>query len=185
MKTFDFEKIRLLDVKDHIKKKGQFNYLSWSYALDILLQQDPTATWEFLDAIYFNETVMVQTRLTAFGKTVPMQLPVMDMRNQAIKNPDSNAINKGYMRCLTKNIACFGIGLHIYEGDDLPMESVDVPDVDQAVINIQQAKTAEELLAIFTPAYLTFKKHKPSLDKINEAKNQRKKELENASTTTN
>ena len=35
-------------------------------------------------------------------------------------------INKTIMRCLTKNLAMFGLGLYIYAGEDLP-ESEDAP----------------------------------------------------------
>jgi len=31
-------------------------------------------------------------------------------------------INKTIMRCLTKNLAMFGLGLYIYAGEDLPEE---------------------------------------------------------------
>ena len=31
-------------------------------------------------------------------------------------------INKAIMRCLTKNISMFGLGLYIYAGEDLPEE---------------------------------------------------------------
>ena len=31
-------------------------------------------------------------------------------------------INKTIMRCLTKNISMFGLGLYIYAGEDLPEE---------------------------------------------------------------
>jgi hypothetical protein len=44
----------------------------------------------------------------------------MDNRNQAIKNPDSFQVNKNMMRCLVKAIACHGLGLYIYAGEDLP-----------------------------------------------------------------
>jgi hypothetical protein len=31
-------------------------------------------------------------------------------------------INKTIMRCLTKNLAMFGLGIYIYAGEDLPLE---------------------------------------------------------------
>ena len=31
-------------------------------------------------------------------------------------------VNKTIMRCLTKNLAMFGLGLYIYAGEDLPAE---------------------------------------------------------------
>ena len=31
-----FAELRKIDVSEHIEKKGQFNYLSWAWAVDIL-----------------------------------------------------------------------------------------------------------------------------------------------------
>jgi hypothetical protein len=122
-----FIELRKLNVSDHIEKKNGLSYLSWSWAVDTLLQQDPNATWEFPEPKYYGETVMVYCDVTAFGKTMKMHLPVMDFRNQAVKNPSSVDINKAMMRCLAKCIACFGIGLYIYSGDDLPDDSTPGP----------------------------------------------------------
>lgn len=36
-------------------------------------------------------------------------------------------INRTVMRCLTKNLAMFGLGLYIYAGEDLPEERFDAP----------------------------------------------------------
>jgi len=44
----------------------------------------------------------------------------MDHRNKAILEPNMFDINKTVMRCLTKNLAMFGLGLYIYAGEDLP-----------------------------------------------------------------
>ncbi|MGB3465494.1 MAG: DUF1071 domain-containing protein, partial [Cyclobacteriaceae bacterium] len=49
-----------------------------------------------------------------------MWLPVLDFRNKAMTNPTMFDVNKSVMRCLTKNLAMFGLGLYIYAGEDLP-----------------------------------------------------------------
>lgn len=51
-----------------------------------------------------------------------MWLPVMDASNKAKKaaSIDAMDINKTTMRCLTKNLAMFGVGLYVYAGEDLP-----------------------------------------------------------------
>jgi len=89
---------------------------------------------------------MVMTTVTIEGLTHEMWLPVMDGANKAMKpapyaykvkeydrgRPTGNYIdkyvepatmfdvNKTIMRCLTKNLAMFGLGLYIYAGEDLP-----------------------------------------------------------------
>lgn len=127
----NYAELRAINVGEHIEKKNGLSYLSWSWAVDTLLQHDPMATWEFPDPDEFGETMMVYCNVTAFGKTLRMHLPVMDHRNQAIKNPSSVDINKAMMRCLAKCIACFGIGLYIYSGEDLPEDSSKPNPLDQ------------------------------------------------------
>lgn len=139
MKTFN--ELRLINVNEHTEKKGQLTYLSWTYAVDTLLQNDPSATWNFLPPMIYNDTIMVRVEVTAFGKTMQMQLPVMDNRNQAIKSPDARKVSDAQMRCLAKCIATFGIGLYIFAGEDLPMEEVG-----------QASKEHDELLQKFRDA---------------------------------
>lgn len=120
MKTYS--ELRKINVNEHTEKKGNLTYLSWAWAVDQLLENDPTATWVFGTPVVYNETMMVSCKVYAFGKTMEMQLPVMDNRNNAVKNPDSRKISDAQMRCLTKCIACFGIGLYIYAGEDIPSD---------------------------------------------------------------
>lgn len=117
-----FNELRKINVNDLLEKKGNLSYLSWAHAVDLLLQNDPTATWDFSEPQTFGQTVMVSCSVTAFGKTMKMHLPVMDNRNNAISNPDARKISDAMMRCLAKCIACFGIGLYIYAGEDVPTE---------------------------------------------------------------
>ena len=112
--------LRKIDVSEHIEKKNNLSYLSWAWAVDTLLQQDPNATWEYKEPKNFGETLMVFCSVTAFGKTMTSQLPVMDYRNKAIPNPDAFSVNTAMQRCLAKAIALHGIGLYIYSGEDLP-----------------------------------------------------------------
>ena len=79
-----FLELRKIDVSKFIEKKGQFNYLSWAHAVDILLQQDQTATWTYAEPMMFSDTMMVFCSVTAFGKTMTAQLPVLDFKNQAM-----------------------------------------------------------------------------------------------------
>lgn len=117
-----YEELRKIDVSKHIEKKNNLSYLSWAWAVDVLLQQDASATWEYQEPKKFGETLMVFCSVTAFGKTMTAQLPVMDYRNKAIPNPDAFAVNTAMQRCLAKAIALHGLGLYIYAGEDLPEE---------------------------------------------------------------
>lgn len=115
-----FAKLASINVNEHVEKKNGLSYLTWAWALDQLFRADPAANWTFNEPTMFGETMMVSCTVTAFNKSITMHLPVMDHRNQAIKNPDAFQVNKNMMRCLVKAIACHGLGLYIYAGEDLP-----------------------------------------------------------------
>ena len=126
--------LRKIDVSEHIEKKNNLSYLSWAWAVDTLLQQDPSATWEYKEPMKFGETLMVFCSVTAFGKTMTAQLPVMDYRNKAIANPDAFSVNTAMQRCLAKAIALHGIGLYIYSGEDI------APDTEQPTLKAVSSK---------------------------------------------
>lgn len=115
-----FSQLAQIDVKPFLEKKQNLTYLSWPHAVNALMEHDPAANWIFHDPVMYGETMMVSCTVTAFGKPITMHLPVMDHRNQAVKNPDAVVVNKNMMRCLVKAIACHGLGLSVYAGEDLP-----------------------------------------------------------------
>ena len=167
-----YNELRKINVNEHTEKKGQLTYLSWAWAVDTLLQHDPSAVWEFPEPKYFGETVMVFCNVTAFGKTMKMQLPVMDNRNNAISNPDARKISDATMRCLAKCIACFGIGLYIYSGSDLPEDEQDSQIADWLAA-IDACSTLEELKDVYMKATAAVGSHK----EINAATNAKKASL--------
>lgn len=65
---------------------------------------------------------MVWVDVTLNGKTRTGFLPVMDHRNKPILAPDAFQVNTAIMRCMTKTLALFGLGLYIYAGEDLPYD---------------------------------------------------------------
>jgi hypothetical protein len=155
--TATYKVLREIDVNKYTEKKGQLTYLSWTWAVDQLLLQDPMAVWEFPEPRVYNDTMMVFCNVTALGKTMRMQLPVMDNRNAAIVNPDARKISDATMRCLAKCIACFGIGLYIFAGEDLPQVEFDTtPLVDK----IKTATTMSELQEYFTASLSACGKNK-------------------------
>ena len=167
-----YKELRKINVNEHTEKKGQLTYLSWAWAVDTLLQHDPSAVWEFPEPKYFGDTVMVFCNVTAFGKTMKMQLPVMDNRNNAIALPDARKISDATMRCLAKCIACFGIGLYIYAGEDLPTGEMDSQVADWLAA-IDACSTLEELKDVYMKATAAVGSHK----EINAATNAKKASL--------
>jgi hypothetical protein len=156
MEANKYTELRKLDVSKQIEKKNGLSYLSWAWAVDVLLQNDPTATWEYKEPMRFGDSIMVFCSVTAFGKTMTAQLPVMDHRNKAIPNPDAFEVNKAMQRCLAKAIALHGIGLYIYAGEDLPeptKATVGEKVLAGHMAAIESAANVEALKTAFTAAY--------------------------------
>lgn len=122
-----YQRLAAINVNGKTERKGNLTYLSWAWAVDQLMRLDPSATWEYKEPVYFKETLMVFCSVTAFGKTMTAQLPVMDHKNKAVPNPDAFQVNTAMQRCLAKAIALHGLGLYIYAGEDLPPDESDVP----------------------------------------------------------
>jgi len=124
-----FEKLDSINVNEYTEKKGQFTYLSWSWAVRELLKVAPDATWIIHK---FGETdnqqpyikteagcfVQVTVYVNDVGRT--QVHPVLDNRNQTIEKPNAFQVNTSIQRCLAKAIALHGLGLYIYAGEDLP-----------------------------------------------------------------
>jgi hypothetical protein len=137
-----FEELYNLNVNGKTEQKNGLTYLSWAWAWAEFKKVYPDASYEVVkfDGLPYaydtNTGYMVYTKVTADGITHEMWLPVMDGANHAMKSeryeiqtkykkiPVEPAtmfdVNKTIMRCLTKNLAMFGLGLYIYAGEDLP-----------------------------------------------------------------
>lgn len=134
-----------INVSDRTEKKNGLTYLSWAWAWATVLEVDPTANFEVEQFTHpdnpnlrvpyqdIGGSCIVWVSVTIFGKTAKVQLPVLDYRNKCIPAPNAFDINTSIMRCLTKGIAMHGLGLYIYAGEDLPMDSepAKVMPVDQ------------------------------------------------------
>lgn len=179
MKTFN--ELRTINVGKNIEKKGNLSYLSWTWAVDTLLQEDPAAHWEFHEPKAFGDTLMVFCTVHAVGKSMTMHLPVMDNRNNAVKNPDARKVSDAMMRCLAKCIACFGIGLYIYAGEDVPKEAQE-EELDQMSMTdaIMASPDLEQLREVYFATVKQAKGNQDLLTLLEAAKDARKMQLTGA-----
>ena len=152
-----FETLYGIDVKAHVEKKGspgnQFDYLKWSVAFRILLQNYPKSSWrvlpqEEIDLGVSKEAIkgfVVGTEVTIVSEdetiTRRQTLPVTNYSNQCIPAPDQMAINTAIQRCYVKTIALFGLGMRVYENVTFPEDCAD-PDVKPDVKPRALAKAA-------------------------------------------
>lgn len=183
MNDFKDKFINLLsqDVSMYIEKRkngySELSYLSWTYAVQEMTKAFPEWTYKVktfnnLPYIYDEKTgYMVWTSITANNITKEMWRSVMDGANRPMKSEEykistkdgksiivksatMNDINNAIMRCLTKNIAMFGIGLYIYNGEDLPpKKEKEIIGVEEFVDKIKDARTKEELIKLNNENY--------------------------------
>lgn len=174
-----FKELRLINVNEHTDKKGKFTYLSWAWAVDQLLQLDPAATWDYQAPMQFGDTLMVFCSVTAFGKTMTSQLPVLNHQNKAISNPNAMDVNTAMQRCLAKAIALHGLGLYIYAGEDVPDEPTPdlTGDAQLWIDSINECENIDQLKVIYGKAYATLNKDKNAVQMIANAKDLKKVEL--------
>ena len=171
-----FNQLVSLNVNEKTESKNGLTYLSWSNAWLEFKKVYPTATYNVIKnhqtgLPYFvdpNIGIMVFTEVTAYNQTYSMWLPVMDSSNKAMKiqsytysvynrttkqyenrNVDAATmfdINKAIMRCLTKNLAMFGLGLYLYNGEDMPetVESMETTEDSPQTSTLQRTKSRKQ-----------------------------------------
>lgn len=121
-----FEVLRKHNVSKHMEQKGQFNYLSWAYAVEELRKLKPDATWRVVkdeNGYPYTSTPaghFVEVEVTVDDISLSQIHPVLDHRNQTLEQPNAFQINTSIQRCLAKAIALHGLGLYIFRGEDLP-----------------------------------------------------------------
>lgn len=173
-----FKQLEAVNVDAFTEKKDTgrvtLTYLSWASAWAEVARRFPDATYRIerfgennLPFVYDPKTgYMVFTEVTIGGVTHEMWLPVMDSHNAPmldhayeVKTKKSsytvNAatmfdVNTAIMRCLTKNLGMFGLGLYIYRGEDFPQSESNVTISEN---NDKVAKKKEEAKQTITDAH--------------------------------
>lgn len=142
-----FQELNDIDVSKYSEKKQDLTYLSWSFAWAEIKKRYPQAQDKIYERVvdeygntvnYFTDgrTCWVKVGVTVNEIEHIVELPVMDNRNKSIplEQVTSMDVNKAIQRCMTKAIAKHGLGLYIYNGEDLP-----------EVVSDEQNAKAEEL----------------------------------------
>ena len=130
-----------IDVSEHVKKKGAYDYLSWTHAVDFLKKEYPKAQIEVMTSDeghpFFKTEVgfFVQVKVTVDGLACAEWLPVLDNRNKVLKQPDAYQVNTSIKRCMTKAIALHGLGINVYAGEDLRQYDVEDPEDPPSTTN--------------------------------------------------
>ena len=159
-----FTQLSSVNVSEHVEKKGQFNYLSWPYAVAQLRMFDETATWEIrrfngLPFLTTENGTFVEVAVTVKGVTLSQLHPVLDSKNKPLLVPSAFDINTSIQRCLVKAIALHGLGLNVYAGEDLPhAEPGNENYSKQATNQVRSLKAVPNVEALLTANQLSYLK---------------------------
>ena len=152
-KKSNFQNLYEIDCSKNVEAKGKFNYLSWAHAWRWLKEKHPDATcktYENADGWNYHTDgryAWVKCSVTVDGLEQVETLPVLGLTNKPLKieSIDSFSINTAIKRCVTKAIGLHGLGLYLYEGEDLPdLPTWDASHPDERGNYIAQIMTACE-----------------------------------------
>jgi len=149
-----FETLNNVDVSNKVKEKGGLTYLSWSSAWAEVKKKYPEATYKIIpqtdesgNTRFWHDdgkTGWVEVCVTIEDISHTEVLAIMDFKNKSIpaENITSVDANKSLKRCLVKALAMHGLGLYIYEGEDLPEEASKLLDLQNEVAELAKKKSS-------------------------------------------
>ena len=173
-----WDTLSAIDVSEYTEEKMNLTYLSWARAI-MLVSNIYEMKYKFcnIDGLPYRllpaGSAEVITEITIGKHTRQMALPIMDYKNNPVKDIDSRQLNDNRMRCLVKNLAIFGLGMSVFaqwdnhlpaeEKDAKPKETKSKPEVadkhDEAwaklfvesiELLIKKAKTVDSLSSLYT-----------------------------------
>lgn len=155
-----FQDLYKIDVTGKTKKKNNLTYLSWAAAWAEVKKIHPDATFVVHESTisyapdgttpsvtrpWFDDgrSAWVKVSVTIDGLTHTEPLAIMDFKNQSIPAEKVTSVDavKSIQRALTKCCARHGLGLYIYEGEDLPEESKEVEKLREECFALVIAKS--------------------------------------------
>ena len=160
-----FEQLYDIDVRDRMYQKQGLSYIPWSTSWSEVCKVFPEATYEIkkfgengLPYVESDLGIMVFTSVTVNGITREMELPVMDGSNKAMKSVEYTYktksgertvapatmfdVNKSIMRCLAKNLAMFGLGLHLWSKEEAPESVIELDKLQKECMDLIKKRCA-------------------------------------------
>lgn len=126
-----WDKLSRIDVGEFLQMRGDFPYLPWATAWDIMMENYPSIKFRnhlneagypaFFDA---GNRAMVRVTVIVEGIEVTEDYMVTDYRNNAIESPDPSDINDALKRAFVKCCAYFGLGQYLYRGETCPRSTL-------------------------------------------------------------
>tara|TARA_B110000908_G_scaffold170445_1_gene230051 strand:- start:4793 stop:5416 length:624 start_codon:yes stop_codon:yes gene_type:complete len=131
-----FKDMVATDVSKHVKKKGNYSYLSWAIAWNYLKQEDENAQRNVYEAPetglnWFSDgmTGYVKVGIVLKGIEHIDYLPIKDFRHKSltVDKITSMDVNTAIQRSTAKAIAMHGLGLSIFANED----TLIIPDFEE------------------------------------------------------
>ena len=166
-----WDTLSAIDVSEYTEQKMNLTYLSWARAV-MLVSNVYEMKYKFCDInglpyrLLPDGSAEVITEVTIGKHKRQMALPIMDYKNNPVKDIDARQLNDNRMRCLVKNLAMFGLGMSVFAQWDnhLPSEEKDKkPEVkdkhdeawaklfaERMELLIKKSKTVSDLTSLFT-----------------------------------
>ena len=166
-----WDTLSAIDVSEYTEQKMNLTYLSWARAV-MLVSNVYEMKYKFCDInglpyrLLPDGSAEVITEVTIGKHKRQKALPIMDYKNNPVKDIDARQLNVNRMRCLVKNLAMFGLGMSVFAQWDnhLPSEEKDEkPEVkdkhDEAwaklfaesmELLIKKSKTVSDLTSLYT-----------------------------------
>ena len=122
-----FKDLVAKDISKHVKKKGNFNYLSWAIAWNYLKQSNPGAQRIVYEAQetglnWFSDGMTGYVKVGIIVNDIEHidYLPIKDFRHNSITvdKITSMDVNTAIQRATAKAIAMHGLGLSLYANED-------------------------------------------------------------------
>lgn len=125
-----FKELSEVNISKYVVQKNNYDYLPWAIAwreLKTKFPQSQVKVYENKDGLpyfksesgYFVKVGVVIGHTPEDAIEHIAYLPVLDYKNQPLKEASVFEINKSIQRCLAKAIALHGLGLSLYAREDL------------------------------------------------------------------
>lgn len=150
-----FETLNGVDLTNKVKTKNNLTYLPWSSAWLEVKKRYPDANFRIIPQIMDDggnkrfwhddgKTGWVEVGVTINGNEIIETLAIMNFKNQSIAANDITSVdaNKSIKRCLVKACAMHGLGLYIYEGEELPEELSKTLELQNEIKDVVNKKCA-------------------------------------------
>ena len=121
-----FQTFSEVDISSKVKEKNGMKYLPWNEAWTIAKKLFPSISYRITKTpdgqLYWTDgkTAYVETSVMINDEIITQTLAIMDYKNSAIslERLTYADVNKSIQRCLTKNLAMFGLGLSLWSGEE-------------------------------------------------------------------